>query len=87
MNKCICLSLALSLASLGGACLQADEPSAIRYANTPETTYVLGPEDQLAVHVVDLDEISDKPVRIDPNGYLEMPLIGRLHAAGLTVEQ
>ena len=39
------------------------------------------------MHIVDLDDISDKPVRIDPNGYLELPLIGRVHAAGLTVEQ
>ena len=87
MNKCICLALALSLTPLGAASLQADRPLATEDAKTSETAYVLGPEDQLSVHVVDLDEISDKPVRIDPNGYLEMPLIGRLHASGLTVEQ
>jgi polysaccharide biosynthesis/export protein len=52
----------------------------------PDRSYVLGPEDQLSIHVLDLDEISDKPVRIDPNGYLELPLIGRVHASGLTIE-
>ena len=50
-------------------------------------TYALGPEDQISIHVVDLEDVSDKPVRIDPNGFIELPLVGRIHAAGQTVEQ
>lgn len=49
--------------------------------------YVLGPDDQIAIHIVDMDEISDKPVRVDPNGYVDLPLVGRVRAAGSTVEQ
>ena len=49
--------------------------------------FVLGPGDQLTLHVEDVEEISDKPVRIDPDGGLDLPLIGRVHAAGLTLQQ
>jgi polysaccharide export outer membrane protein len=53
----------------------------------PAPSYVLGPDDQVAIHVLDLDEIGDSPFRIDMRGYINVPLAGRLHAAGLTVEQ
>lgn len=49
--------------------------------------YVLGPEDQVKIWALGVEEISDKPVRIDPSGEIDLPLIGRIHAAGLTVEQ
>ncbi len=49
--------------------------------------YLLGPGDQLGIHVLDLDEVSDKPVRIDPSGTVDLPLIGRITAAGLTLDQ
>src|SRR5579863_3406237 len=49
--------------------------------------YVLGPDDQVKIWALGVEEISDKPVRIDPSGDLDLPLVGRLHAAGLTVEQ
>src|SRR6266850_3147444 len=55
----------------------------------PETVsqYVLGPEDQIKIWALGVEEISDKPVRIDPSGEIDLPLVGRVHAAGLTVEQ
>jgi len=49
--------------------------------------YVLGPEDQIKIWALGVEEISDKPVRIDPSGEIDLPLVGRVHAAGLTVEQ
>jgi polysaccharide biosynthesis/export protein len=52
-----------------------------------KASYVLSPEDQISIHVLDLEEVSDKPTRIDPNGYIELPLVGRLHAGGLSVEE
>ena len=54
-------------------------------ANT--TSYVLGPEDQITVRVFAADDIPDKPVQIDNDGTVTLPMIGRAHAAGLTVEQ
>jgi polysaccharide export outer membrane protein len=53
----------------------------------PAPEYALGPGDQLVLHVVDMEEISEKPIRIDPNGYVDLPLVGRIQAAGLTLEQ
>jgi polysaccharide biosynthesis/export protein len=49
--------------------------------------YVLGPNDQLKLWVLGMDEFTDKPVRISPAGDLDLPEVGLVHAAGLTVEQ
>ena len=49
--------------------------------------YQLGPGDEISVRVLDLDEISDKPARIDSRGNLTLPLAGELHAGGLTASQ
>ena len=48
---------------------------------------MLGAGDQIVLHVVDMEELSDKPLRIDPNGYVDLPLAGRIEASGLTMEQ
>jgi polysaccharide export outer membrane protein len=52
-----------------------------------QSHYVLGPDDQIKVWVLGVEEISDKPLRIDPSGAIDLPLIGEIHAGGLTVEQ
>lgn len=49
--------------------------------------YTLGAGDQFVIQVQDLQEISQKTVRIDPGGFVDLPLAGRLEAAGLTLEQ
>jgi len=49
--------------------------------------YLLGPDDQIVIHAVDSPEISDKPFLVGINGYIALPLIGRVQAGGLTVEQ
>jgi polysaccharide export outer membrane protein len=54
---------------------------------TAANDYVLGPGDEIVLHVVDLDEIPEKSIRIDPSGFIDLPLAGRVEASGLTVEQ
>ncbi|HEY0785285.1 MAG TPA: polysaccharide biosynthesis/export family protein [Acidobacteriaceae bacterium] len=49
--------------------------------------YKLGPGDRIVCHVEDMEEISEKPLKIDPNGYIDLPMAGRLQASGLTVDQ
>ena len=49
--------------------------------------YTLGPGDQVNIRVVDLEEFADRSVRIDPNGFIDLPLIGRIQASGLTIDQ
>ncbi len=50
--------------------------------------YVLGPRDQISVIVPDLPEqfIPDQSFRIDMSGDVNLPLAGRVHAAGLTTQ-
>jgi polysaccharide export outer membrane protein len=67
--------------TLGHPAASADisNPSASR------TSYVLGPNDLLTLVVPQLGEdFADKSFRIDANGDLSLPVIGRVHAAGLT---
>ena len=50
-------------------------------------TYILGPEDMLTVRVLNVDELGIAPYSIDLRGNIELPRIGRVHAAGLTIDQ
>ena len=51
------------------------------------SAYILGPEDQVTIVVLDIEEIGTKPMSIDLQGNINVPLVGRVHAGGLTVEQ
>jgi polysaccharide export outer membrane protein len=53
----------------------------------PKDGYILGPNDQITVHALDAEEISDKPYRINALGDLTFPMIGKIKAAGLSVEE
>lgn len=51
--------------------------------------YRLGPDDQLSIRVVELDKLQLENTlapKIDVNGNLNLPIIGRLHAEGLTLD-
>jgi len=62
-------------------------PTAEAIQHPENADYTLGPGDQVLIRVVDMEELSDKTVRIDPNGFVDLPLAGRLNASGLTLEQ
>lgn len=47
--------------------------------------YKLGPDDVIAVKILDLEETSSESIRIDPGGQISLPLLGRVQAGGLTV--
>ena len=47
----------------------------------------LGPNDEVIVRVLDAEEIPEQPARVDGRGNLNLPLAGRVAAAGLTVEE
>jgi polysaccharide biosynthesis/export protein len=75
-----------AIAIFAAACLlrAADLP-----ASSPEAAvqYLLGPDDQIKIWSLGMEEISDKPIRIDPAGNLDLPTIGKVHAGGLTLDQ
>jgi len=51
------------------------------------TSYVLGPDDQVIIRVLDVDEFDGKPTTVDLEGFIDVPLIGHVKANGLTAEQ
>ena len=69
--------------------LMAQQNSSPGSSSRPQdvSQYVLGPDDQVKIWALGMEEISDKPVRIDPAGDISLPLLGRIHAAGLTTDQ
>jgi polysaccharide export outer membrane protein len=53
----------------------------------PQPVYVLSPGDQIVIRAANVEEMSEKPFRVDSEGFLNLPVVGRVKAAGLTVEQ
>lgn len=70
---------------------QAKPPESLptRVQNEPQARaqYVMGPGDSVKIWALGVDEITDKPIKIDTSGNIELPLIGRVQAGGLTVDQ
>jgi polysaccharide biosynthesis/export protein len=58
-----------------------------RANGSAQAGYLLGSGDQLVIRAANVPDISEKPVRIDLTGNINMPTIGHIHAGGLTVDQ
>jgi polysaccharide export outer membrane protein len=54
-------------------------------ATIAPSTYLLGPDDQITIQGPEMDEIVGKPYRIDPGGFISLPMLGRVKAGGMTV--
>ena len=48
---------------------------------------VLGPDDEVTIRVLGVEDIDGKLARIDVGGYIDVPLAGKIKAAGLTPNQ
>ena len=70
---------ALALISSVGIGMGADVPAHL--------DYILGPEDQITIRVLNAEEISDKPIEIPAGGYITVALVGQVHASGLAARQ
>lgn len=71
---------------------QDQTPTALSPAATPSASqepsaYILGPGDTITIRALNVEEISEKPVRIGTSGVIKFPMIGRIEAAGMTLEQ
>ncbi len=51
------------------------------------SSYSLGPGDKVTVWALGAEELSDKPVIVGDDGYVDLPLVGRVRAGGLTPDQ
>src|SRR5579883_2668772 len=49
--------------------------------------YVLGPSDEIVILALNAEELANKPIRITAGGDINLPMVGRVHVAGMTVEQ
>ena len=61
--------------------------TALQRRSYPAPDYVLGPGDQITLHVDSLDDVPDRPIVIDPSGFIDLPLAGQVQAAGLSLTQ
>jgi polysaccharide export outer membrane protein len=75
----------MNLATIAVLALSAISGEA-QMAKPAPKAYVLGPDDQILIRVVDIEEVPDRPFRVDMEGYVSVPIIGRVRAGGLTVE-
>jgi polysaccharide export outer membrane protein len=67
------------------ACASLAWPQAVPPTPCQPSSYTLGSGDQVSLYVTNLeDNFTEKTFRIDSNGDLSLPMIGRIHAGGLT---
>jgi polysaccharide biosynthesis/export protein len=55
--------------------------------DTVRPNYVLGPNDQIQIRAPEAEEIDNRPFRIDGDGNLNLPLVGKIHVAGMTLQE
>ncbi len=82
----VCMLLGSLAIAFAQTAVPLQEPSASKSESVPQD-YELGADDQIALLVPDADELNSKAFRIGATGDLDLPLIGRVHAAGLTAQQ
>jgi polysaccharide biosynthesis/export protein len=92
MSRCnVLLALMFALVLTGFAQVQSGQAQAQAQPNGPRLMesmrpdYELGPNDQILIGVPQSQEIDQRPFRVDSEGNIELPLVGKVHAAGLTV--
>jgi polysaccharide biosynthesis/export protein len=69
------------------AAAPASKDDATGGAGGEVANYVLGPGDRVSLLVRDLDDFADQTFSVDMHGDINLPLAGRFHVAGLTVNQ
>ena len=85
-------SIFVILFGLGVAATAQDVASRVTVENTsPQTQavpgYVLGPGDQIRIHVVNVDEVPKDPIVVGLDGFVSLPFVGRVKIGGLTTSQ
>ena len=90
------VTLAVSPASFGQQQQQLIQPGAtvqppasqnqFPEANSVRPDYVLGPNDQILIRAPKAEEIDQRPFRVDADGNISLPLVGKVHASGMTIQ-
>lgn len=61
------------------------QPTSREGADQIRPNYTLGPNDQILIRAPEVEEINEKPFRIDSEGQINLPLLGRVRVTGMTV--
>ncbi|MGJ5813881.1 polysaccharide biosynthesis/export family protein [Paludibaculum fermentans] len=65
----------------------ATQPSSLdQISNAVRPDYTMGPEDQILIRSAQVPEINERPFRIDSEGFVELPIVGKIRAGGMTVQ-
>jgi polysaccharide biosynthesis/export protein len=80
---------AVSLAAIFSPpkCAAQDKPARSLIIPPIAEPQTLGPGDQIQVRALHAEELGDRPIRIDSEGYIMLPGLGRILAGGLTTTQ
>ncbi|MBL0162049.1 MAG: polysaccharide biosynthesis/export family protein [Bryobacterales bacterium] len=54
--------------------------------NAVRPDYTMGPEDQILIRSSQVPEINERPFRIDADGFVELPIVGKIKAGGITLQ-
>jgi len=65
---------------------QAAPPARELPPDSIRPNYILGPNDQILIRS-NAEEINEKPFRIDADGNINLPLVGKVHAGGLSQQE
>jgi len=88
MRKILQVLLSAWLVAAFGCLARAQQPGEAARPQPPNSpVYLLGPDDEIVIRALNIREIDEKPIRIDMQGNINVPLLGRLPAAGLSLEQ
>jgi len=90
LNLCLLVArvgLAVCLLAVGAAGQVPSSVAAPTCGDQVRSTYLLGPDDQLEISGPEVSEFANIRVRVDGDGDVEVPLLGRIHVSGLTAHQ
>lgn len=87
MTAMCALAAALPMAAQDPAGQQQQQQQQSQSAPQARLRYSLGANDQILLRSAEVEEINDKPFRIDERGILSLPLIGEVEAEGLSLEE
>lgn len=83
----VLLAMSLLMVTFAAICAaQSQSSHALIVPPAPEVQ-TLGPGDQIQVRALHAEELGEKPVRVDSEGFIMLTGLGQIHAGGLTTER
>jgi polysaccharide biosynthesis/export protein len=84
--RLIVMALSLHCAGIGAA-QEPGQVAPVATAAPAANTGTLGPGDLIGIRALHVGEFPTEPVRIDNDGFISLPLVGRVKAVGFTADQ